>query len=192
MNDDAADTKLFLRELLADPRRISALAPSSAGLARLITRDIAPSTAPVIELGPGTGVFTRAMLDRGLPEQRLALVEAGDVFADLLAERFPRAVLIRGDAGRLPEHAPFGRERAGAIVSGLPLLSLPRAVQRGVLEGVRRHVRPGGALYQFTYGWRCPAPSALLSELGLTARRIGFEAFNLPPASVYRIAPVGG
>jgi phosphatidylethanolamine/phosphatidyl-N-methylethanolamine N-methyltransferase len=177
----------FFRLWLRDPMRVAAVAPSGASLAAAMTAAIAPSHAPVIELGPGTGVFTRALLARGVPEHRIALVELVDEFADALHHRFPRATLVRQDAARLGSLQLFGGELAGAVVSGLPLLAMkPRQVRR-VLEEAFSRMRPGGAFFQFTYGFRCPVPLRLLARLGLTATRVSVALRNLPPAAVYRI-----
>jgi phospholipid N-methyltransferase len=141
----------------------------------------------VIELGAGTGVFTRAIIARGIPEEQLALVEMGSDFVRLLQARFPVAKIVRIDATRLKEIEPFGGIRAGAVVSGLPLLSMkPRKVM-AILDGAFRHLRSDGSLYQFTYGPRCPIPRVLLDRLGLKAIRIGGVFANFPPAAVYRI-----
>ena len=182
-----ADVLTFLRAGLRDPRRLGAVAPSGRALARLITSEIAVSSGPVIELGAGTGVFTRALLDRGIPERELVLIEADPHFARLLQSRFPAARVLAMGAGRLRRVDPFDGDVAGSVVSGLPLLSMPRCEIMRILRGSFRRLRSGGAFYQFTYGPLCPVPGAILKRLGLRAKRIGWVASNLPPASVYRI-----
>lgn len=177
----------FFCAWLSAPVRIGALMPSSSVLADAITAEISPATAPVIELGPGTGVFTRALLARGIPEDRLALVEYGSDFIPLLQFRFPRARTLWMDAARLKDVELFGGARAGAVVSGLPLLSMSPKKVIAILEASFAHLRPDGAFYQFTYGPRCPVPRALLDRLGLKATRIGWAFANVPPAAVYRI-----
>jgi phospholipid N-methyltransferase len=161
--------------------------PSSSVLADAITAEISPATAPVIELGPGTGVFTQALLARGIPEESLALVEYGSDFARVLQFRFPRARTLWMDAARLKDVELFGGARAGAVVSGLPLLSMSPKKVIAILEASFGHLRPEGAFYQFTYGYRCPVPRALLDRLGLKATRLGWTLANVPPAAVYRI-----
>ncbi len=99
------DTASFLRAWLADPRRVSAITPSGMALARLVTAEITPATGPVLELGAGTGVFTRALLARGVQERDLTLLEYGVDFARLLGERFPRARVLSMDAARLGAQA---------------------------------------------------------------------------------------
>ncbi|SFS19997.1 Phospholipid N-methyltransferase [Dyella sp. OK004] len=182
------DTLLFLRAWLRDPSMIGAVAPSGAALARLITRDVDPRNGPVIELGPGTGVFTQTLLDRGVPAHRLALIEADPTFANTLTQRFPATRVLNMDAAHLGLSEPlFGSERAGAVVSGLPLLSMPRDKALAIVEGLfSRQLRKDGTFHQFTYGPRCPLPPDELSELGLEATHMGSALLNLPPASVYR------
>jgi phosphatidylethanolamine/phosphatidyl-N-methylethanolamine N-methyltransferase len=183
------DTMHLLRAWLRDPRSVGALAPSGPALARLMTAHVDHAHGPVIELGPGTGVFTRALLERGLPGHRLVLVETDPVLASTLAQRYPHARVLRMDAARLGRSSSlFGDERASAVISGLPLLSIPADKVDAIVEGVfERQLQHDGALYQFTYGLRCPVPRALRQRLGLEAERIGGAWLNLPPAWVWRI-----
>ena len=178
----------FLREWASDPLRVAAVAPSSPALARLITSEIDASTAPVIELGPGTGVFTRALIANGVRERDLALIELGERFAADLRQAFPTAKTLNTSAAALANRAIFGERAAGAIISGLGLLSMPKHVVAAILSGVERNLRPGASFYQFTYGWRCPVQDALLEQLDLSAERIGVVCANLPPAAVYKIS----
>ena len=156
---------------------------SSAALGKAITAEITRASAPVIELGPGTGVFTHAILGRGVPENRITLLEYDPRFAELLRLRFPAARVLCGDAARLRRLEPFDGERAGAVLSGLPLLSMSPKKILGILEGAFTHLRPGAAFYQFTYGPRCPVPRPILDRLGLKAIRTAHVLGNVPPAS---------
>ena len=177
----------FFRSWIADPQRVSAIAPSSASLGRLITQHVSPSDGPVLELGAGTGVFTRALLSRGIRESDLTLVEYGSDFMRVLQLRFPQARVLWMDASQLASHDLFPQAKAGAVISGLPLLSMsPRKVM-AILAGAFSHIRSSGVFYQFTYGPGCPVPRPILDRLGLKAIRIGGTVRNLPPASVYRI-----
>ena len=184
------DTVAFLRAWLRAPRRIGAVTPSGAALARLMTAHVSQLDGPVIELGPGTGALTRALLAHGVPPHRLALIEADPHFADALARRYPKTKILRMDAAQLGHTQPlFGDERACAVVSGLPLLSMPAAQVAAIVQGVfDRQLRADGMFYQFTYGPRCPLPASLLKRLHLQARRVGGVMLNLPPASVYCIS----
>ncbi len=183
-----ADLLPFLKAWLAAPLRVAAIAPSGPALARAITAEIGPATAPVIEFGPGTGVFTQAILDAGVPADRLVMIEAAAEFATLLRARFPAVRLVEGSAAELAGLPLFGPGAAGAVVSGLPILSMPKPVVRAILGKAFDELRPGGAMFQFTYGYRCPVADSVLGELGLTAMRTATVLANAPPASVYRIS----
>lgn len=182
-----SDILTFLRSWAAEPLRVGAIAPSGGALADLITRDIGPHTGPVIELGPGTGVFTAKLLARGVAEENLTLVEYGSDFARLLQLRFPGARVMWMDAARLKTIAFETQQPIGAIVSGLPLLSLSPRKVIAILDGAFHHLRAGGAFYQFTYGPRCPVPRPILDRLGLRATLMGRALLNVPPATAYRI-----
>lgn len=181
------DVLPFFRTWLSKPLSVASITPSSSILADLITSEIAPDSAPVIEFGPGTGVFTRALLARGVPEERLTLIENDSTFAEMLRRRFPAATVLCMDAAHIVKLPIFEGERAGAVVSGLPLLSLPLRKGFAIMAGAFAHMRPDGAFYQFTYGPRCPIPQRILDRLDLEAVRIGGVFANIPPAAVYRI-----
>src|SRR5215472_4648996 len=186
-NPRVQSASVFARAWAAHPRRVGALAPSSRRLARLITSEISSQSAPVLELGPGTGVFTRALLSRGLCEDQLILVEQDPHFARLLQRDYPDAWIVQMDAARLREINIVDGEPAGAVVSGLPLLSMSMRDRIAILQFAFRHLRPGGSYYQFTYGLRCPIPRPVLERMGLKAARMGSTWLNAPPATVYRI-----
>lgn len=181
----ATGAALFRREWLRAPLRVGAVAPSSAALARAITEGLSAEGGPILELGPGTGVFTAAILARGVPPQRLAVIEASEGFASGLASLYGEVTVIHGNAACVRHLSPFGPGAAGAVICGLPLLSMPPAQVLRILAGSFSAMRPGGAFRLFTYGPRCPVPNAILARLGLSARRTAFVALNMPPASVY-------
>jgi phospholipid N-methyltransferase len=182
-----SDLLQFLRSRKSNPEKVGAVMPSGDALARLITKGIDASHAPVIELGAGTGVFTRALIARGVDESHLTLIDSGPNFLKMLRERFPRAHVVEADASRLVGHGLYPQGSVGAVVSGLPLLSMsPRKIM-GVLTDSFLYLREDGAFYQFTYGPRCPVPKQILERLGLQQKRIGRTLRNLPPATVYRI-----
>ncbi len=183
------DQTVFLKAWLKRPMRTGAVAPSSNALARLITSGIVPTGGPVIELGPGTGTFTRSILEKGLPEHKLTLVENSPDFTALLRQRFPRAQLLEMDVTRMRMwDEPWTNMQAQAVISGLPLLTMGLRAQWNVVAACMQSLRVGAAMYQFTYISRCPIEPTILGRLGLKAERIGSAMLNLPPASVYRIS----
>lgn len=179
---------LFLRTWLRNPRRVGALAPSGPALAALITADIPHDGATVIELGAGTGVFTRALLARGVSSDRLVLVEADPAFASTLRHRFPALRIMQMDPAQLGMTGDFfGGARADAIVSGLPLVAMPVEQAVAIVHGAfARHLAADGAFYQFTYVPRCPIPARYLEAMRIRAVRVGVAWMNFPPAIVYR------
>ncbi|UGV28683.1 SAM-dependent methyltransferase [Rhodopseudomonas boonkerdii] len=184
----AADILPFFLAWIRDPLRVAAVAPSGPAVAALIAQEISADTGPVIELGPGTGAFTRALLRRGVRPQDLTLIEYGSDFIPLLQRRFPGVRVLWMDAAWMTKERLFEGAPVGAIVSGLGLLTMPPEKVLMILSGAFAYLRPGCAVYQITYGPRCPVPDAILDRLDLQASCIGQTFRNLPPASVYRIS----
>ncbi|NZD50000.1 class I SAM-dependent methyltransferase [Rhizobium leguminosarum] len=181
------DRRRFLLAWLRAPLRIASITPSGPHLAGLMTKEISTLTGPVLELGPGTGVFTAALLERGIAERDLTLIEYERDFATLLQDRFPDARVLQLDVREMWKTA-LSRSFFGGIVSGLPLLAMRPDDVQALIEGCFSNLRPHGALYQFTYGPKCPVPVEILDSLGLVSKRIGWTLRNIPPAAVYRIS----
>lgn len=177
----------FFTAWLGNPRSVAAIAPSGKALAQLITRDIDARTGPVLELGPGTGVFTQALLDRGVAEHDLTLVEYDDGFAKLLEKRFPQANILSIDAADLADAHQSPSVLFGAAICGLGLLNMKPAKVEAILRATFMRMRGGASLYLFTYGRNCPVPDAVLRRLGLEAFHAATILRNIPPASVYRV-----
>lgn len=186
-----AEKMRFYRAFRANPKGIGAIAPSSEALALAITCDIDATTGPVIELGAGTGVFTRMLARRGVAPRDLALVEMDAQFSVGLVRDFPFAEHYPIDACTLDQHDLFGGRAAGAIVCGLPLLNMPLRQQLGIVRAAFSHLRDGGACYLFTYGWRCPVNRQVLERMGVRARKIDLVWRNVPPAHVWKLTRRG-
>jgi phosphatidylethanolamine/phosphatidyl-N-methylethanolamine N-methyltransferase len=181
--DTITDNLRFLRALIARPKNIGAVAPSSRALGRAIARQIDPlRPGPVLELGPGTGVITAAILDHGIAPERLTLIEYDSEFAEAIAARFHGVDVIRGDAFDLnrtlgPRHAePFA-----GIVSGIPLLNFPVSRRRAYVETLAERLAPGAPLVQFSYGMHAPVvPPA---DYSVVCAALVWA--NIPPARVW-------
>ena len=180
--------RLFGSEWLRAPIGVGAIAPSSAGLAAAMTQGVTAACGPVIDLGPGTGVFTAALLRRGISPAQIAAIEASESFAAALALRFPEVAVINDDALRIRHLRPFGRDGAGMVICGLPLLSMPAPRVLRIVAGCMTVLRADGEMRLFTYAPRCPIPPKVLERLGLTTQRFGFVALNIPPAWVYVVS----
>jgi phospholipid N-methyltransferase len=186
---EGSATLTFFRQWLKNPLTTAALSPSSRQLARLMMQELPPGAQRVIELGGGTGVFTRALLDHGIAPDKLMVLELNQELHQYLAQRFVNARVVCGDARELErlvrEYHFADSGTVDAVISGLGLLSMSRRMQREILEAAFAVLSPQGRLIQFTYGPVSPVPRELLDELGLKVRRGGFAWWNVPPASVY-------
>jgi len=180
----AADLIQFLRSAVTAPLRTGAQWPSGKALCRAMASPVDPSVAgPIVELGPGTGVVTEALIARGIPAARLILVEYSPTFCKLLAERYPGVRLIQGDAYALAEHVRrLGLAPPAAVVSSLPLLTQPPARRLELLRQGLRLMHPDGVFVQFTYFRDSPIP---IDGTGIAARVSPRIWFNIWPALVY-------
>lgn len=180
-----SEALIGLGRFVANPRRFGGFV-SRPALAAAITAEIDPAAGPVLELGPGTGVFTRALLARGVAEADLVLIELDPRLATRLRAAFPQALVLCRKAGSVTPDLLEGR-RPAAVVSGLPLLNLPGEEVEHIMAAAFAVCTPDAALYQFTYAPRCPVRDHVMARLGLAARRTARVWRNVPPAFVYRI-----
>ncbi|MEM1264773.1 MAG: rRNA adenine N-6-methyltransferase family protein [Pseudomonadota bacterium] len=181
-------TAVFLREWARNPLEVAAVAPSSTGLARLITSEISSETGPVLEIGPGIGAFTAQLLANGVAPQNLTLLEKNSTFARALEREFPTVRVVNTDAAEVDLTALTNGRPYRAVVSGLGLVSMERRVVAQMLRRIFLNMSEDGAFYQFTYGLRCPVPARLMLGLGLQAEKLGRVWWNCPPAAAYRIS----
>jgi phospholipid N-methyltransferase len=183
----------FLGAFLRAPFKTGSVAPSSRWLAARMVKDAGlVSARTVVELGPGTGAITRAIVPELSGDSLFVAVEYNPGFADALKRRFPRATVVNDTAERLPELlAEQGRDRADCILSSLPFAAFPHGLQRRLLDAAYRSLVPGGLFVTYAYvpaAWL--APGRQLRGL-LTSRFERVETTpivwrNLPPAFVYR------
>jgi phosphatidylethanolamine/phosphatidyl-N-methylethanolamine N-methyltransferase len=180
-----ADSGLFLREWLADPQRTGAVAPSSPKLAAAMARWLpADPESYVLELGPGTGAVTEALIKRGLREDRLVAIEKNPTLARLLRKRYPNACIITGDAWQLDElllerSVPIAS--VGAVISSLPLVNFAVEQAEELAEKIRALLEPQGTWVQYSYHIHKRRTRGT-SRFHLRASKIVW--LNLPPARV--------
>jgi phosphatidylethanolamine/phosphatidyl-N-methylethanolamine N-methyltransferase len=179
----ASELTLFLRRLARAPKQVSAMAPSSRYLAQAMAEGLGPRTGRVVEFGPGTGRLTRGILDTGVKPADLTLFELDPAFVGHLIQRFPGVTVHATGADTAPDHVAPG---VAAVVSGLPLLSMPPSVREAIVGAAFRILAPGGVYIQFTYGPKPPVPEDIVDRLGLTVEAGRKVWANLPPARVYR------
>src|SRR5215475_11862106 len=153
-----SDTLRFLGRLIAKPVTTGAVAPSGPGLTRAMAAQIpVGAEGPILELGPGTGVVTAAMIARGIAPERITAVEYDRDFAALVASRYPGVHVINGDAFDL-DKTLGSRTKTGfaAILSSMPLVNFPMAQRAALLNDVLARLQPGAPFIQFSYRLRAP------------------------------------
>ncbi|TAG11029.1 MAG: hypothetical protein EAZ42_02095 [Verrucomicrobia bacterium] len=178
----------FALAWLRAPLKVGAVVPSSRHLARAITRELTAEMGNIIELGPGTGVFTRAILARGVPAENLCLLENDHQLAGRLIKKFPGVKVVSGCASELATLDIFPRGKVASIISGLPLLSIPDDTVELIMRGAFELLEPQAAVYQFTYRPLCPVPGRVMDRLGLKSSCTHFAMRNIPPAWVFAIS----
>ena len=178
------DEVRFLRSWIEKPLHMGAVMPSGRVLARTMAQYVdIKSEGPVVELGPGTGAITNALIERGVDQKRLVLVEYNPSFCALLRERYPLAKVVQGDAYTLRDSlrnvlsAP-----ASAVVSGLPLVTKPMLTRLKLIREAFVALAPGAPFVQFTYSVAPPIPKSLPGVSTEASERIWM---NLPPARVW-------
>ena len=181
------DEVRFLKNWIDKPLMTGAVAPSSPQLARLMASYVDPARPGlVVELGPGTGVVTQALLERGIAPERIVSIEYNADFCSLLRQRYPGVHFIQGDAYRLPQAITglVGAEPfpLAAVVSSLPLFTRPLPERTRLLDDAFHRMEPGAHFIQFSYALVSPVPhGATRFEI----ERSGWVVRNLPPARVW-------
>jgi phosphatidylethanolamine/phosphatidyl-N-methylethanolamine N-methyltransferase len=178
------DEMQFIRSWIEKPLSTGAVMPSSRVLARAMARYVDPqSSGPIIELGPGTGPVTEALVRRGVDPARLILVEFNPDFCRLLRSRYPAATVVQGDAYRLRRLLGDDiTKSAAAVVSGLPLVTKPLRTRLRLISEAMTLLADGAPFVQFTYAMLPPIPRELS---GVRAESSELIWMNLPPARVW-------
>jgi len=178
------DEVRFIRSWIEKPLSTGAVIPSGKVLARTMARYVDTSaTGPVIELGPGTGPVTEALIEHGVDPARLVLVEFNPVFCRMLRDKFPAATVLQGNAYSLRRALGDGlAEPAAAVVSGLPLVTKPMITRLRLLTDAFAMMAHGGPFIQFTYAVLPPIPTDFN---GVAAEASDLVWMNLPPARVW-------
>ena len=174
----------FFKGWIDKPRAVGSIIPTSSVTSRRMASVINPhSGLPVLELGPGTGVITKAILETGLPPEKLFTVEFSEDFVDHLRRDFPRVNVIQGDAFNLDETLGEHRDLTfDAIVSGVPLLNFPVPQRVAYVEDLLNRIPAGRPIVQLTYGPKSPVPPG---KGNYTVEHFDFIIRNLPPTQLW-------
>lgn len=174
----------FLKGWIRSPSGVGSVTPTGkavAGtMASLIPND---SDLPVLELGPGTGVITEALIERGIKPEKIVSIEYSQDFFHYLKKNFPGVNFLHGDGFKAAEvlsDTPW--KQFCGVIGAIPLLNFPKKTRAKLIADCLELVEPGGAFVQLSYGLRPPSPSV--------PGKISIEATdwivkNVPPAKVY-------
>jgi phosphatidylethanolamine/phosphatidyl-N-methylethanolamine N-methyltransferase len=178
------DEVRFIRSWMETPLATGAVMPSGRPLARAMAKCVDPAMeGPVIELGPGTGAVTAALVEQGIDHSRLVLVEFNPTFCRLLRTRYPDATVVQGDAYGLKRLlGSLLRRPAAAVVSGLPLLNKPLKFRLRLLADAFALLDPAAPFVQFTYAVVPPIPRSYSGAQVRASERIWL---NIPPARIW-------
>ncbi|TIS37139.1 phospholipid N-methyltransferase PmtA [Mesorhizobium sp.] len=166
-----------------DKKGVGALMPTSIHAARRMASVVNPhSGLPVLELGAGTGVITRAILERGIKPHRLTSVEYSKDFYDGLVRRFPGVDFRLGNAFALEETLGEHREKFDCVISAVPMLSFPMQQRLTLLEDLLARIPAGRPVIQITYGLLSPV---LKMPDRYIVSHYDFVVRNVPPAQLW-------
>lgn len=178
------DELKFLRGWIDKPKAVGAIIPTSSVTARRMASVIdTKSTLPVLEIGPGTGVITKAILARGVQPSNLYAVEYSHDFVEHLRRLYPDVNVIEGDGfdldTTLGEHAGLTFD---CVVSGVPLLNFSVKRRVAYLENLLKRIPHGRPVVQITYGPKSPIPAGFGNY---TVEHFDFVLRNIPPARLW-------
>jgi len=174
----------FLRTWASKPLTTGAVSPSGRYLARAMAAGVDPlADGVVVELGPGTGSVTAALLARGVTAERLLAIEYNPDFAEHIKARFPTIGVAVGDAYQFGDTLKrCGVDKVSAVVSSLPLFTKPPLRRRQLIEQAMAALEPGQPFVQFSYALVPPVPA----EPGRWTLDVSsWIVRNLPPARVW-------
>jgi phosphatidylethanolamine/phosphatidyl-N-methylethanolamine N-methyltransferase len=180
----------FFKGWMDRPKAVGSLVPTSSVTARRMASIVDPASGlPVLEVGPGTGVITRAILERGVAPGRLIAVEYSADFVRHLRHAFPGVTVIEGDAFDLDRTlGGLAGQRFDCVVSGVPLLNFPVTRRISYIDSLLGRIPPGRPVVQLTYGPKSPVPPG---HGDYTVERFDFVIRNIPPTQlwIYRRSP---
>lgn len=174
----------FLRAWLNGPQTVGSIWPTGAPMAKRMASVIdVKSGLPVLEIGPGTGTITKAILDTGIAPSKVFAVEYSQEFVDKLRVKFPAINIVQGDAFSLNETlADANQTKFDCAISALPLLNFPPEARIAFIDDVLNRIPPGRPLIQFSYGPKAPV-AAKSGKFCL--ERYDFVLRNIPPAQLW-------
>lgn len=184
------DEVRFFKGWMDKPKAVGSIIPTSSVTAKRMASAVNPQSGlPVLELGPGTGVITKAILARGVKPENLYAVEYSHDFVQHLHRLYPKVNIIQGDAFNLDKTlGAMNNQQFDSVISGVPLLNFPVQARVAYLESILKRIPAGRPVVQITYGPKSPVPPGLGAY---SVEHFDFVLRNIPPAQlwVYRSRP---
>lgn len=178
------EKRLFLKRWLRNPLRLGAVAPSSQRLVGRVAQHVQLNPDEyVIELGGGTGRLTKAILNHGIPADRLIVLELDGELCQYLRKTFPDVTVLEADACEMASLLSDKIGKVTTVVSGMPISTMPWDVQRRIVIAVFQMLHPGGEFIQFSYH---PVSPISAKKLGLEKKLLGLTVRNIPPATIWK------
>lgn len=178
------DELKFFRGWMGNTKTVGSVTPTSRICARSMASVVNPESGlPVLEIGPGTGPITRAILERGVKPEMLWSVEYSEDFYEHLKLEIPGVNFVLGDAFKLD--ATLGENRHltfDSVVSGVPLLNFPMATRVAFIEDLLSRIPAGRPVMQLTYGPKSPVPAGAGN---FSVKHHDFILRNVPPANLW-------
>lgn len=178
------DELKFFKGWIDKPKAVGSIIPTSSFTSRRMASVIdTGSGLPVLELGPGTGVITKAILAHGVKPENLYTIEYSEDFVRHLQKQFAGVNIIQGDAFNLDK--TLGDKRGlvfDSIISGVPLLNFPVAQRVSYIEDLLTRIPPGRPIVQLTYGPLSPVPAG---KGDYTVEHFDFVLRNIPPTQLW-------
>ena len=187
------DNLLFISSFAKAPRNVGSITPSGRRLGQAMAAELPDQYSICVELGGGTGSLTCAVLAAGVPSDKLIVIERDPRLVARLRKRFPKVTVVEGDAQDLRRIlADAGVDHVDAVISGLPLRSLPGDIRRNIVAEVFSALGPGGVFVQFTYWGEPPIPEGIVRQYGIASNMARRVWRNIPPANVWRYERLPG
>lgn len=176
------DFILFLKRFVSQPNQVGSVIPSSRFLCKRMMEAVPWDEARVIvELGPGTGVFTKDILNKRMPDSTFFVIERDAKFQEILRSRFP-GLIVQDEAQNLRHYLQEqGLSKVDAIVSSLPFAVFPEELRNEILQAILDILAPDGVFVTYQYSLQLKSELERLFD----QVEIGFTPFNIPPAFIY-------
>ncbi|EJL51312.1 MULTISPECIES: phospholipid N-methyltransferase PmtA [unclassified Rhizobium] len=174
----------FFKGMMQGPKTVGSIVPTSSITARKMASVInLHSGLPVLELGPGTGAITKAILGRGVKPENLVAVEYSTDFYEHLVRLYPGVNFINGDAFNLDKTLGAMRDQKfDSVVSAVPLLNFPMQARIALLESLLDRLPAGRPVVQISYG---PVSPIIARPDRYHIQHFDFIVRNIPPAQLW-------